>query len=81
MRSQGKVETRVPKSLETSVADPNPFDTDPDPVFHFDTDPESAFQFDTDPDPCRLKKVRNLKRYLLFIHLDWIFLVNRYNRI
>jgi hypothetical protein len=30
-----------------SVADPDPFDTDP--AFHFVTDP--AFQFDTDPDP------------------------------
>jgi hypothetical protein len=64
MRSQGKVETRVPKSLETSVADPNPFDTDPDPAFHFDTIRNLLFNliririrlFDTDPDPCRLKK-------------------------
>jgi hypothetical protein len=31
-----------------SVADPDPFDTDPDPALHFDTDP--AFQFDTDLD-------------------------------
>jgi hypothetical protein len=37
----------------SSVADPDPFDTDPDPAFHFDTDPDpdTAFQFDTDPDP------------------------------
>ncbi len=34
-----------------SVADPDPFDTDPDPAFHFDTDPDPAFQFETDPDP------------------------------
>jgi hypothetical protein len=36
-------------SVLINVADPDPFDTDPDPAFHFDTDP--AFQFDTDPDP------------------------------
>jgi hypothetical protein len=34
-----------------SVADSDPFDTDPDPAFNFDTDPDSAFHFDTDPDP------------------------------
>ncbi len=34
-----------------SVADPDPFDTDPDPAFHFDTDLDPAFHFDTDPDP------------------------------
>ncbi len=35
------------------VADPHPFDMDPDPAFNFDTDSDSdpAFQFDTDPDP------------------------------
>jgi hypothetical protein len=36
-----------------NVADPNPFDTDPDPdrAVHFDTDPDPdpAFQFNTDP--------------------------------
>ncbi len=30
------------------VADPDPFDTDPDPAFHFDTDPVPAFQSDPD---------------------------------
>jgi hypothetical protein len=35
----------------TSVADPDPIDTDPDPAFHFDTDPDPAFQSDRDPDP------------------------------
>jgi hypothetical protein len=35
--------------LETSVADPDPFDVDP--PFHWDTDPDPAFQFDTDTDP------------------------------
>jgi hypothetical protein len=34
----------------TSVAEPDPFDTDPDPAFQFDTDPNPAFQSDTDPD-------------------------------
>jgi hypothetical protein len=27
----------------TSVADPDPFDTDPDPAFHFGMDPDPAF--------------------------------------
>jgi hypothetical protein len=40
-----------PFFLGVSVADPDPFDTDPDPAFHFDTDPDPAFSFDTDPDP------------------------------
>ncbi len=35
----------------SSIADPDHFDTDPDPAFHFDTNPDPAFQFDTDPDP------------------------------
>ncbi len=35
--------------METSIADPDPFDTDPDRAFHFDTDPDPAFQFDADP--------------------------------
>jgi hypothetical protein len=39
--------------LTNSVADPDTFDTDPNPVFHFDTDPNPAFFYDTDPDPCR----------------------------
>ncbi len=34
---------------DTSVADPDHIDTDPEPAFHFDVDP--TFQFDTDPDP------------------------------
>jgi hypothetical protein len=35
----------------SSVADPDPFDTepDPDPAFHFVTDPYPAFLFDPDP--------------------------------
>ncbi len=37
--------------LPASVADPDPFDTDPDPAFHFDTDPDPAFQSNTGPDP------------------------------
>jgi hypothetical protein len=39
--------------LRASVADPDPFDMDPDPASRFDTDPDldPAFQFDTDPDP------------------------------
>ncbi len=34
-----------------SIADLDPFDTDPDHALHFDTDPDPAFHFDTDPDP------------------------------
>jgi hypothetical protein len=39
--------------LVGSVADPDPFYTDPDPLFHFDTNPDSApaFQSDLDSDP------------------------------
>ncbi len=39
--------------LIISVADPDPFDTDPDPASacHFVTDPDPAFQVDTDLDP------------------------------
>jgi hypothetical protein len=48
-------------SLQISVADPDPFLTDPDPAFHFDTDPDPAFQFDMDPDPYHLKEVMYLK--------------------
>jgi hypothetical protein len=57
-----------------SVADPDPFDTDPDPACHFDTDPDPAFQFDTDPDPYCF--TGNVTKTVLFIHL-LIFLVIR----
>jgi hypothetical protein len=40
-----------------SVADPDPFDTDPDPAFLFHTDPDPAFQFVTGPDPYLFKEV------------------------
>jgi hypothetical protein len=46
-----------PVSVKNSVADPDPFDTDPDP----------AFDFDTDPDPYRFKEVMCLKQYFLYI--------------
>jgi hypothetical protein len=47
-----------------SVADPDPFDTDPDPAFGLDPDPVFQFDtvririrpFDTDPDPYRFKE-------------------------
>jgi hypothetical protein len=35
--------------FSSSVADGDPSDMDPDPVFHFDMDLDPAFQFDTDP--------------------------------
>jgi hypothetical protein len=37
------------KIAKSGVAEPDPFDTDPDPAFH--SDPDQAFQFDTYPDP------------------------------
>jgi hypothetical protein len=40
---------------QTSVADPDPFDTDPEPAFHFDTD----------PDPALDKEVMYLRQYIL----------------
>ncbi len=49
-----------------SVADPDPFDTNPDPAFYSDTGPDPAFQFDTDPDPYRFKQVMYLKQYFLY---------------
>jgi hypothetical protein len=51
----------------TSVADSDPFDTDPDPAFHFNTDPDLAFQSDTDPDPYRFKEVKYIKQSFLYI--------------
>jgi hypothetical protein len=55
--------------LTNGVADPDPFDTDPDPACHFDTgpDPVPAFQFY--PDSYRFKEVPNVPktvRYLFF---------------
>jgi hypothetical protein len=49
----------------TSVADPDPFDTgpDPDPAFQFNTDPDRPFG--TDQDPYRFKEVMFLKEYFL----------------
>jgi hypothetical protein len=41
------VEGKVTATI--SVADSDPFDTDPDPTFHFDMDPDPSFQYDTDP--------------------------------
>ncbi len=43
--------------VSSSVADPDPFDTDPDP----------AFLFDADPDPYSFKEVMYLKQYFLYI--------------
>jgi hypothetical protein len=59
-----------------SVADPDPFDTDTDPVFNFDTDPDPAFQSETNPDQTiwygsgSLPFQRgNTPKTVLFIHL------------
>ncbi len=69
--------------LISSVADPDPFDTDPDPAFHFDPDP--AFQSDTDPTVWSgfgsLPFQRgNVHKTVRFIYLYFIFLVSRSNR-
>ncbi len=60
-----------------SVADPDPFDTDPDPAFHFDTDPDPILLsnliririrlFDTVPDSYLFKEVIYLKQYFLYM--------------
>jgi hypothetical protein len=75
----------TPVSVKNSVADPDPFDTDPDPAFDFETDP--AFHFDTDPDPTVLYGYGSLPfqrgngpKTVLFIHLYLIFLIIRFNR-
>ncbi len=67
----------------TSVADLDPFDTDPDPAFHFDMYPDPAFQFDTDLDltvryrsgsiPYLPFQRDNVPKTVLFIHLYLIF--------
>ncbi len=57
--------------VNCSVADPDPFDTYPDPAFHFDTEPDPAFHFDTDPDPYRFKEVMYLKQYFLYISTSY----------
>jgi hypothetical protein len=56
VRQTGQKEQGLPELffiLQSSVADPDPFDPDPDPAFHFDTDPDPdpVFLFDMDPDP------------------------------
>ncbi len=50
---EGAAENLKPSAilLPISVADPDPFDTDPDPAFNCDTNPDPAFQFGTDLDP------------------------------
>jgi hypothetical protein len=66
----------------SSVADLDPFDTDPDPAFHFDMYPYPSFQFDTDPDLTVRYRYRsgsipfqrdNVPTTVLFIHLYLIF--------
>ncbi len=54
-----------PLTVGNSVADPDPFDPDPDPAFHFDTNPDPVFQFDTDPDPYHFREVMYIKQYIL----------------
>jgi hypothetical protein len=54
-----------------SVADPDPFDTDPDPAFLFHTDPDPAFQFVTGPDPYLFKEV---PKTVVLYSLTWFSL-------
>jgi hypothetical protein len=56
--------TQIPKYTPTySVADPNHFEMDPDPIFYCDMDLNLTFHFDADPDPYCFKKVMYLKWY------------------
>ncbi len=48
-------------STAVSVADPDHFDTDPDPTFYFDTEPDPTFHFGSDPDPYCFKEVMYVK--------------------
>jgi hypothetical protein len=65
-------------TVSGSVADPDHFDTDPDPAYHCDTDPQFDFSlliririqlFDNEPDPVCFKVVMYRKQYSLFILL------------
>jgi hypothetical protein len=67
------------KVVDPNVADPDPFDTDPDHALNLDMDTDPANQFDTDPDPYRFKEVMNLKQYFLYIFY-LIFLVSKSKR-
>jgi hypothetical protein len=76
---QGRISLNVIRgggNMKSSVADPDPFDTHPDPAFHFDTDPDPVFQFATDPDPTVCYgsgslpfQKGNIPKTVLFIHL------------
>ncbi len=59
-----------------SVADPHPFDADPDPACHFDADadPDPAFHFDAVPDPDSSFKInaQNLEKGLKYAHFPYI---------
>jgi hypothetical protein len=72
--------------IKISAADPDHFQSDPDPAFHFDTDPDAnrAFQFDTDLDPTVLYGSGSLPfhkgnvpvpKTVLFIHIILIMCV------
>ncbi len=63
--------------IEDSVADPEPFDTDPDPALHFDTDPDPAFQFYTAGSGSSLFQSGNVPKTVLFTRLYLIFLVQQ----
>ncbi len=41
---------RKKKDISTNVADPDHFDTDPDPTFHINMDQDPIFHFDKDLD-------------------------------
>ncbi len=60
-----------------SVADPDPFDTDPDPAVHFETVPDPTIWYRSRSLPSQRG---NVPKTVLFIHLYLIFLVSRSNR-
>ncbi len=65
-------------------AEPDPFDTDPDPAFHFDIDSDPAPAFPTvwygSGSGSLPFQGGNVPKTVLFIHLYLIFLVRRSNR-
>jgi hypothetical protein len=73
-------------NLLASVADPDPFGTDPDPTFHFYTDSDPTFYFDPDPtilygSGSLVFQKGNVPIYNGdFLHRFLIFLVNRLAR-
>jgi hypothetical protein len=51
---------------QTSVADPGPFDTDPDPAFQFDMDPDPTVLYGSGSLPFQTDNVSKMVRYFLY---------------